>query len=624
MWKKLKTIQMILFSTYSLIIILVFTVLVLLFNAWASNLLRSNANATLVSLGQSMQEQIDSEIQKMNDVSLNVMYSNLVKNQFKRYLSYLDISSEERKERPASVFESIESSKELTDILTAAIGPSRPVEQLYLYDFEGNVYGNGFDNSARSYIQADKPWFSKVVEQAGGKYIDRPQSDREMSRYISSREPQYSVSLFRMFYDRYNVPMGIVEVKQYYNRIFKSVNDFVEQRAYMEDVLVYDGDGRLIYPLQEEAGRYAPYMEMLGGEPPAAERSPSIRNPVTGDKELLSVHHSEVTGWNTVVIVSEAALLKPLYAFSKRTVLVAMAILLLAIVLSFAASKKITHPILKIHRAVRGINLEDLGTGKLARQELNSGLHELDHLHLSFVQMSGRLKQSMDDLLLSQSQELQARLVALQSQMNPHFLYNTLATIHAMAEEGMNEQIIAMTENMSDFLRYFSSDESVVPLAQELLHTEKFLEINTIRYGRKLGYTITMAPDLSQLRIPKLIIQPLVENSLKFMTVNEPPWLIRLSGELEGDGWQLTVTDNGPGFSPDSLAQLHGKIAHMKETGVLPVLKLDGMGLLNIYMRLQLSYGARTRFEAYNAPEGGAVITIGAKATREGGAENGQ
>src|SRR5690606_3293433 len=174
-------------------------------------------------------------------------------------------------------------------------------------------------------------------------------------------------------------------------------------------------------------------------------------------------------------------LLSPLSSFARKTVLVAFLILIFAIILSYAAAKRITFPILKIHRTIRNIQLDDLGTGRVSSQELNSGLNELDLLHGSFLEMNTRLKQSMDDLLLSQSQELQAKLIALQTQMNPHFLYNTLATISAMAEENMNEQIIAMSENMSDILRYISSDQSSITLETELLHTEKYLDVNRLR-----------------------------------------------------------------------------------------------------------------------------------------------
>lgn len=612
MWNKFKNIQSILFLTYSLIIVVVFTVLVLWFYMWASDLLRHNAIDSLQSMGQSMQEHNDSEIQKMNDVSLNVMYSNLVKNHFK---SFIDGEADEQTNQTGltnPVKNSIENAKQLAEILTAAIGPSRPVEQLYLYDFKNKMYGNGFDNGERTYDSAKKPWYQRVISNTEGKTITLPVPDEEMSRFISSSEKQYSVSLFRLFYDSYNEPMGIVEVKQYYNRIFKSIIEFSEQNPYQAKVLVYNNEGQIVYPLKADTSAYAAYMN-LSTDKAALEENDYLpfANPDTGDKELLSYHHSSFTGWNTVIIVTERKLLAPLFVFTKRTVLVAFIIMLFAILLSFAAAKRITFPILRIHRTIRSMRLEDLGTGRVAATQLNSGLNELDHLHFSFQQMSSRLRQSMDELLLSQSQEMQAKLVALQSQMNPHFLYNTLAVIHAMAEENMNEQIISMTENMSHFLRYFSSDESLVYLGEEVLHTEKYLEINQIRYGRKLQYSFDIEEHILKLKIPKLIIQPLVENSLKFCTMNEPPWMIRVKGFVRDNRWQIEVSDDGCGFSEESLISLNGRIREINETNIIPVLQLNGMGLLNIYIRLKLTYGRDMIFRIDNRPQEGATIIIG-------------
>lgn len=609
---KFRNIQSILFMTYSLIIIVFFTVLVIWFYWWASDLLRAGATDSLGSMGQSMQGQIDSEITKMNDVSLDVMYSNLVKNNFKKYMSDLENAQPAGTAGGPPAGIQVENAKELSEILTAAIGPSRPVEQLYLYDFNNKAYGNGFDNGERSYKPEDKPWFRSVMDNKKGKMIGQPVLDEEMSRFISSREKQYSISLFRLFYDNYNAPMGIVEVKQYYNRIFKTAIEFTKQNPYQAKVIVYDDSGRIIYPFGDESEQSAAYIRLEDGS--VSGMPDSLRtflNPVTKEKELLTSHHSDVTGWHTTIAVSERELLAPIGVFTKRTVLIAAVILLFAIVLSFVAAKRITLPIMKIHRTVRNMSLEDLGSTKALSKELNSGLSELDQLHWSFLKMNARLKQSMDELLLAQSQELQAKLVALNSQMNPHFLYNTLATIHAMAEENMNGQIVSMTENMSGFLRYISSDNSVSNLEAELLHTKKFLEINQIRHGQKLQFDLDIDQRILLLHCPKLIVQPLVENAVKFGTQKEPPWSIRIVGFMHDNRWQIEVSDNGNGFSEESLNLLDVKIREIDETNALPMLKLDGMGLLNIYIRMKLTFGADAVFRIENRPQEGATVVIG-------------
>jgi two-component system, sensor histidine kinase YesM len=615
MRERFGTIRMILFSTYSLIIVVVFAVLVICFSVWASELLKKNALDSLESTGRSIQEQLDSEIQKMNSVSLNVMYSNLVKNRFQRYLAYSEGKKDDGDGSVYSPIGALENAKELTEILTAVIGPTRPVEQIYLYDFESKVYGSGFDNTERTYRPSEQQWFQRVVDQQGAKYISSPVPDEAMSKFSSSHEKQYSLSLYRLFYDSFHAPMGIIEVKQYFSRVFKSVTDFALQNPYEAQILIYNDEGQMLYPLQADPSHYEAYIQPDG----TTLKQAAFLHPNTRKKELVSAHYSEFTGWSTVIIVSEEQLFAPLIQFTKQTLLIAFLIMLFAIILSYFAAKRITRPILKIHRTIQNMRLEDLTEDHGAYRVLNSGLSELDQLHWSFVKMSARLKESMDELLLSQSQELQSKLIALQSQMNPHFLYNTLATIHVMAEEQMNDQIIAMSENMSGFLRYISSDVSMVAMEEEILYTIKFLDVNQLRFGSKLQYSCAVDPRLLPLRIPKLVIQPLVENALKYATTKEPPWRIDITGTAADGRWIVEVSDNGPGFTEACIGQLHAKIQEYEETGVFPILKLEGMGLLNLYIRLKLTYGRNMTFHIRTLPQGGASIQIGGSIAQNGG-----
>jgi sensor histidine kinase YesM len=119
--------------------------------------------------------------------------------------------------------------------------------------------------------------------------------------------------------------------------------------------------------------------------------------------------------------------------------------------------------------------------------------------------MSFRLKDSLDHLLLAETQSLQARLSALQSQMNPHFLYNTLANLQEMAEQNMNDTLVLTIERMSDFLRYMTSKERQVPLRDELDHTVNYLEINKVRFGGRLEYRVQMPDSMLAQVVPSCL-----------------------------------------------------------------------------------------------------------------------
>ncbi|NOU66989.1 HAMP domain-containing protein [Paenibacillus sp. LMG 31461] len=589
-----RTIRFVLFQTYSLIIIVVLSLVVVPFYIWSSDLLKKKAVESLDNLSQSMQDKLDLEIRRIDSVSLNILYSNLVKD---RFLKFTGGSGD-----------TINNNKDLADILVAANGPALPVNQINLYDLEGNMFGSGIDNRRTKVNLPNKLWYEDVLANTNGKYITIPEKDDELSLFLSSKDA-YSISLVRLFFDANNTPEGIVEVKQDADKLFTNINDYMKHND-GQKVIVYTDNGNIIYPIDTKAKEQISYFTLLQTNSHSAMSN--IRNPITNEKEIYSIAHSEYTGWNIALLVSEQQLLGPLNDFTKKIAMVSFAILLLAISLSYLAAKRITKPIARMHATMKSTNL--VGITSHTHLELNSGLNELDRLQFAFNKMSERLKESMDQLLMSQLQELQAKMLALQSQMNPHFLYNTLTTISIMAEENMNEQIVIMIENLSMMLRYISADNSsLVPLETELAYTEKYLECIKIRHKQNVLYTFEMADDMKNIPVPRLIIQPLVENSLKYSSKLLPPWTIKVRGYQENDHWFVEVTDNGPGFDQRAIAEFTNRIQEIEQTGIIPGLQLDGMGLLNIYLRLKISYSSDLYMQTVNLPDGGAKVTVGGK-----------
>ncbi|MRN27047.1 ATP-binding protein, partial [Romboutsia ilealis] len=123
--------------------------------------------------------------------------------------------------------------------------------------------------------------------------------------------------------------------------------------------------------------------------------------------------------------------------------------------------------------------------------------------------------------------------------------------------------------------------------------------------------------EMLELPIPKLCTQLLVENAVKFTTKTTPPWHISIEGRRDKNQWYVCVRDNGPGFQEDVIKTLHKQIDEINKNGLLPCLELNGMGLLNIYIRFYLIYHAVFIFELGNQKSGGAFVTIGGKTNEE-------
>ncbi len=614
MQKRLKTIQANLFFSYSALIMASILIFAAFFYYYTSSLLKNRASASQQSLCQSISEKLDAEVLKMNTVSMSICYSSLIKSHFYKHLSYnINPDSESTELKVEKYY----NTKELIDIFMAIIGPSQTVSQINLYDFNGEMVGAGISNTTTKIALGKKDWYHEVLLKNGAKYISAPHPDNLLMRIRGIPDDKVYISLCRVLLDRDWTRQGIVEIEQDCDTIFSGLNDLVDRESGRKLLYVFNNEGQMLFPYHRRPDRrYTEYFKIIrpqGG----GTASITVRDPVSRAREIVTYTSSEYTGWKVLIVESQQLVLAPVVTFTKIVVFGSVGLLLLTLLISFGLAKKVTIPIQHIHRAIRKLDLEMLFAQ--TQPKLTSDLNELEELNVAFQNMSVKLKQSMDALLLSQSQEMQSKMLALQSQMNPHFLYNTLATVIIMAEENMQDGVITLCKNVSHMLRYISSHKSpLVKLQAELEYTQKYLECMKFRYRSHLSYEIRIDPRMNEIAIPKLVVQPLVENAIKHGTKNEPPWRIRVDVFRVGDGrdWRVTVQDNGPGFAPEALAAIGQKLREIDQNGLLPSLELDGMGLLNIYIRLKLIYGERMFFEIADRAQvgqGGAVITIGGR-----------
>ena len=172
----------------------------------------------------------------------------------------------------------------------------------------------------------------------------------------------------------------------------------------------------------------------------------------------------------------------------------------------------------------------------------------------------------MDEALDAKAHEMQATLLALQSQMDPHFVYNMLTTIGIMAEEGMGAEIAESVANMTHLLRYISSGaQAVVSISEELEYARRYLACMKVRFREALSFELAVPGSLMDIRIPKLIIQPIIENTMKYGLSGKAPWHVTVQGAAEDGRWTISVRDDGPGFTEERLRELRARIAERME-----------------------------------------------------------
>ena len=201
--------------------------------------------------------------------------------------------------------------------------------------------------------------------------------------------------------------------------------------------------------------------------------------------------------------------------------------------------------------------------------------------------------------------------MALQSQINPHFYYNSLASIIVLAESNLSEDVVTLCRNLSSMMRYITKDtQSMVTVREEIEYIQKYLYCMKIRYQTSLIYEIRIEPPILELRIPKLIIQPLVENAIKYGTNCDPPWKITILGTMNDDFWRIDVMDSGPGFSEETIGLLEQKIQDSGKGAGIPEVGNDGHGLAHVYARWRLHSENAPDFFVGNQRERGGIVSF--------------
>jgi len=282
---------------------------------------------------------------------------------------------------------------------------------------------------------------------------------------------------------------------------------------------------------------------------------------------------------------------------------------LLAILLSFLLSRSISRPITGLSRA-----MANAGKGDLKVQMEVKGQDEVAFLSRSFNKMIGQISLLMDSVYTEQQRKREYELIALQAQINPHFLYNTLENVSALAKLERSEDVFLMVKALSRFYRIaLSKGSSLISVREELDLVKDYVTIQQIRYRDQFDFYVDMEEELLQMTIVKLTLQPLVENAIYHgLRKKRGRGRIDIRGERSGDSLMIAVTDNGVG---------------MKDAGMLlqavPESRPRSFGVRSVDERIKLSFGPMYGLTIQSVPGEGTTLFMRMPAIRvaEGGTE---
>ena len=318
-----------------------------------------------------------------------------------------------------------------------------------------------------------------------------------------------------------------------------------------------------------------------------------------------------------IYLVQDKAIIENSQALVRQEIMeISFIIMGCAIVLVVVVSFRLTRSIRQLTSKVSHLKVEHvLNNQPDVTQALTATViapedAELHQLEKVFNDMMLHLRESAQNELILREGTLQAQLSALQTQINPHFIYNTLNIISAKSMENGNWEVIEICDQFARLLRYSTDTRSrAATLVEEIENVRCYLMLAKCRYEENLEFTIDIPEDITDIRIPKLTLQPLVENALNHgFTGNNDKRCLSITGKLEDNLLSLEIRDNGAGFLPEILASLQQKLQQIQD-GTMTINAAGGhIGLINTCLRLHYYSQGTMRVSIRN--DSGAVVCL--------------
>jgi two-component system sensor histidine kinase YesM len=402
-------------------------------------------------------------------------------------------------------------------------------------------------------------------------------------------------------------PIGLVEI-QYPQQSLADILKFDTPSPI--SLVLLDQEGNLFYEQGNDGITLAPdyfknYQVNFG-------QTQLYSDKIDNEKIIFSIRKLPAYGLSVILVERENDFLLPVREMAQGIYLAGGVLLLLTLVTIYGVSKRLTKPISELRKSIEAIDLKTLS----ADFKVDTDNNEIALLTSTFDLMLSKIRNTSSELLQSRTRELKANYSALQSQVNPHFLYNILTVIGTMGQQYGNHEILHICSALTQMLSYSTSMESgYATLRQEMEHVNNYLKLMKYRYLDFLKYDIAYDDDFQNIIVPKLSILPLVENCFQHgFSDMEPPYEVRVHGTIENGRWVVEVRDNGCGFSEEVLESIKTKMANIKRefdsNSFSPDLTVGGLGLLNTFARFRLYYSGQEILAFANDPEGGGVVTI--------------
>ncbi|MHA6480857.1 cache domain-containing sensor histidine kinase [Paenibacillus sp. strain BS8-2] len=476
------------------------------------------------------------------------------------------------------------------NLFISSLSYDRPeLASISIFTNDGSVFSN-LEQSIKSrwnMMTADEDWVNRLKEEDGGLVILPPhQADYYM-------RPMTVVSIARIIREPYsNKTLGAIKIDL--TPIgFESILSTAS----------LGGNGSLT--ITDRSGE-----QMNASEPTdRGEYSATEASSATDDAFIRASVQSDYTGLQITAMMSRYELRKEARELSRYTLIVSIAALAAAVIAAVVSASRLVRPIAHLHAKMRLAK-----RGMFQERAIVTTNDEIGQLTEGFNGMIGEIDRLVKEVYETKLREREAELFALQSQIHPHFLYNTLEMMNMLALQGNGQQLSMIATNLGKLLRYtVDRKEQQVLLQDELKFVDSYLQIQALRLGNNLRTSVRVDSSYDRCVVPKLMLQPLVENVIEHAMGSAPVELM-ISARVEEDDWIIMVKDNGVGMSQERMLNLEKAIhesEHMsQQQGSSFGQVRKGFALRNVHQRIRLLHGEPYGLTLDHAVEQGVTFHI--------------
>lgn len=475
------------------------------------------------------------------------------------------------------------------------------IQSIALYDTEGELMAAEPVILQKKGVNAgQQPWFTQAMAEIENMHFSTPhiqnlfQDDAKRYHFVISLSRAVDV----IDGDRPENGVLLVDLKySYLEEMMNRMNDSNRGRYYY----VCDGAGNLIYhPYYNKINRglFRENTDIVCTSEDGVYKKMRSED---GNKQTVIISTIAYTGWKMVGVVRQDARTDSLEQFRIYMVVIVIMLIMMLLLVNRIVSKKISSPIFKLDASVRAYEAgekPDIYIG---------GSYEIRHLGNSIQSSYEEIERLMKKIMEEQNERRKSELAALQSQINPHFLYNTLESITWMIESGKNQDAVFMISELAKLFRIsLSRGKTIISIKDELQHCRNYMNIQKYRYKERFETEYDISEEIYSFCTVKLILQPILENAIYYgvgdMDKDEDPRIVVRGWKQEQDIY-IAVSDNGIGMRREDVENIL--------TGNQKAIKHgSGVGLINVHTRIRLMFGKKYGLIVESEPDEGTTVTI--------------